>query len=351
MKKNTQHKPVSAGIEIKQSVSIPSTPEDHVLTWLKPIVRHCGNPLRAPWHVERRRIRDYLLHAVRDGKGIFTLDGIDYQVGPGDLFWIPPDVEHELRGFSESMSCPYIHFDLIYRPGKSDYIIEAQGKVHELPEYRALMHPPLPEANPFRDLKGPIRTPLNDRIIELMIGVCNEAVRSQPYARLKTTGLMFEILSDIIRGVQGVPESYMEHLPLLEKAVGHIYNNLTKTLQLENIAAFCNISVNELRNLFHRHYQCSPRTFIRQVRINKAKEMLVEDEEMNITEVAYAVGFGSIYSFTRAFTEVEGIPPTAFRRFGAAHLASETRGQLHMPMDGIESHSRTKHRLRHPPQK
>ena len=51
--------------------------------------------------------------------------------------------------------------------------------------------------------------------------------------------------------------------------------------------------------------------FIRSIRLAKGKELL-ESTDLNISEVAYKVGYGSLAYFTRTFKEEFGCSPSAF---------------------------------------
>ncbi len=54
--------------------------------------------------------------------------------------------------------------------------------------------------------------------------------------------------------------------------------------------------------------------FIRTYRLNIAKEILTQGaQEMNISEVAYEVGFNDPKYFTRCFTKEFGIAPSAIK--------------------------------------
>ncbi len=53
--------------------------------------------------------------------------------------------------------------------------------------------------------------------------------------------------------------------------------------------------------------------FIRRFRLEKARGLLSQSTEMNISEVAYDCGFASPAHFCREFKEAFGIPPTAYR--------------------------------------
>ena len=56
----------------------------------------------------------------------------------------------------------------------------------------------------------------------------------------------------------------------------------------------------------------SASTFIRSFRLAKAQNLIVT-KDMNMSEIAYEVGFKDPAYFTRAFTKEFGIPPSLFR--------------------------------------
>jgi AraC-like DNA-binding protein len=57
--------------------------------------------------------------------------------------------------------------------------------------------------------------------------------------------------------------------------------------------------------------------YILRSRMNRACALL-GDSTMNVSEVAAACGFGSLYSFSRAFKKRRGLSPSAFRKAGGA---------------------------------
>lgn len=56
----------------------------------------------------------------------------------------------------------------------------------------------------------------------------------------------------------------------------------------------------------------SPSLFIRQIRLYKAKEML-QNTDLNVSEIAYEVGFADPNYFSRTFSETFGVPPSEMR--------------------------------------
>ncbi|WP_240543585.1 helix-turn-helix domain-containing protein [Spirosoma foliorum] len=55
--------------------------------------------------------------------------------------------------------------------------------------------------------------------------------------------------------------------------------------------------------------------YVRMLRLGKAKELLTSTE-LNISEVAYAVGFDDPKYFSRQFSDEFGVSPANFRHLG-----------------------------------
>ena len=98
----------------------------------------------------------------------------------------------------------------------------------------------------------------------------------------------------------------------LTKAVAIVEDNISNdAFSVEDLSREIGMS----RVQFHRKIKAltnKPTThFIRSIRLNHAVKLL-EQGELNITEVAYQVGFSSQSYFTKCFNEQYGKPPTAY---------------------------------------
>lgn len=54
----------------------------------------------------------------------------------------------------------------------------------------------------------------------------------------------------------------------------------------------------------------SPQAFLTNYRLNKAMELL-KTHELNISEISYRVGFGTLTGFSRSFKNKFGVPPSS----------------------------------------
>lgn len=77
------------------------------------------------------------------------------------------------------------------------------------------------------------------------------------------------------------------------------------------LADICNISEVYLRKLFLKHLKLTPKQYITEIRISKAKQLL-SDGNIKIKAVSEECGFDSSYNFTRFFKNKTGITPTEY---------------------------------------
>ena len=96
----------------------------------------------------------------------------------------------------------------------------------------------------------------------------------------------------------------------LEAVIKYIDANIQNPkLSNTNLARQLGISEVYLRKLFLAHYNISPKQYILDIRIRKAKQML-RDTPFPVAAIAEECGFSSVYHFCRAFKEKYGITPS-----------------------------------------
>jgi len=102
-------------------------------------------------------------------------------------------------------------------------------------------------------------------------------------------------------------------------------NEVAKKLNLTT-PAFC--------RYFRRQTNMTFTEFVNQYRIERAKSLLIQDN--NVSETCYAVGLGSVSYFNKLFKEIVGVNPSEFKKwydFEAADLADEITDDPFKPSD------------------
>jgi AraC-like DNA-binding protein len=91
-----------------------------------------------------------------------------------------------------------------------------------------------------------------------------------------------------------------------------IRHNLYANLSLEELAALCHLSVSSFKRKFKDTFDNSPRKYIVQKKVEKAAELL-KANDLRVSHIAYDVGFDSLATFNRNFSNVFGKSPSEYR--------------------------------------
>ena len=121
------------------------------------------------------------------------------------------------------------------------------------------------------------------------------------------TGVSAEELTGLLQKYEEILCAYIEGLraeegnPLMDRSIRFIHDNLpSKDLSLSVVAEYVGLSSSRYSTLFSQYLSCNYKTYVDNLRIEKAKELL-QDYSMLIQEIAERVGYDSAYSFSRMF--------------------------------------------------
>jgi AraC-like DNA-binding protein len=90
-----------------------------------------------------------------------------------------------------------------------------------------------------------------------------------------------------------------------------IDNNYAEDIDLDNIADEAYFSKFHFIRLFKNIYGSTPHHYLRQVRIENAKQLLAKN--ISASQVCFLVGFDSVSSFTGLFKKITGFTPSAYQ--------------------------------------
>ena len=96
------------------------------------------------------------------------------------------------------------------------------------------------------------------------------------------------------------------------KARNFIHEHSDEDLSLAKVATSVHISPNYLSERFKEVTGVNFVDYIARHRIEKARKLL-QDLNLRISEIAFAVGFQSLSQFNRVFRKLAGKSPTAYR--------------------------------------
>jgi AraC family transcriptional regulator, glycine betaine-responsive activator len=90
-------------------------------------------------------------------------------------------------------------------------------------------------------------------------------------------------------------------------------DNIERPLSLDQIATATGLSRRQIERLFKRHLNCVPKRYYLQMRLRRARELLLQTS-MPIIDITTACGFQSPPHFSRCYRAQFGCPPSAERQ-------------------------------------
>ena len=222
------------------------------------------------WHTHE----NWELVYCTGGEGAFRFeDGTELAYKAGDAVAIPPEVRHANfsgNGFTN------IHLTM------------------EAPSF------------PFRDAF---------RVTDDSEGHLRNAFREAKFyyiSDMKRKELLLAALGELISGYMVVYHSNSEFSAPVEQLRSVIINHYAEPdFALDEAIRSQPFHYDYLRKLFNIAFSVSPSNYIRNMRINYAKELLCTGE-YSITSVAALSGFNSVVYFSREFKKATGVPPNKY---------------------------------------
>ena len=106
----------------------------------------------------------------------------------------------------------------------------------------------------------------------------------------------------------------MENIQILIEALEYIDNNLTESINTEDIANHLYCSKSTIEKLFKFINNMTIRDYIIRRRISKAAMELTSHPEKTVLEIGLQYGYGSNEAFSRAFYSIWQVLPSEFRK-------------------------------------
>jgi AraC family transcriptional regulator len=100
----------------------------------------------------------------------------------------------------------------------------------------------------------------------------------------------------------------------LRLVLEYIEDTLGQPIKLRELAALAGISTRHFERAFRQSTGSSPHAYVMNRRLHMARELLINQPELPIDQIALRLGFSSSSHFSSAFRRQTGLTPTDFRK-------------------------------------
>jgi len=236
------------------------------------------------WDLKRDNGVDYyLIMQCISGNGYIIHNGLEYKVKP-DMFilWAPGEPQYYKNTGTEDWVVNWLSFNGKDIPLSFDYQFFITDKV-----------------------PASIGISKWDTIITLIR-------EGSPSSQIRAVSVLYELLCEINIASTGL--DYISDNFKISKITSYMSQNLTVNLTLHQLSKLYNISESYLCRMFQKHFQTTPIQYFTELRINKAKRLLVFDPIMKIYKIAEICGYEDSVYFSRIFKKHTGVKPGEYRK-------------------------------------
>ena len=127
-------------------------------------------------------------------------------------------------------------------------------------------------------------------------------------------GKLYEFFSVLSRdaAIETAPAISQESNYILE-AISFIRNNCSRGVSVADVAAHLNINRSYLYTLFKNTLDISPKNFLTNFRISRAREQLILTD-YSVEYIAHSCGYHDTLVFSKAFKSIIGFTPREYRK-------------------------------------
>ena len=255
--------------------------------------QHVGPIIECHWH------ENFEILYFEKGEALIYCNSHPIRVSPGELIIINSNDLHFGESLSTQLVYYVVEFDLSFI--HSNQIDLCQTKyLTPLVQNRILFSNQIDQ---------------NDELLGEVRHLIEEYYRQDLGYELAVKAYIYRILVLLLRcyGEQTISEiekdRHRKTLTRLSPVLEYIDCHYTEPLRLKQLSAMANMSPHYFCRLFKNLTGKSPTEYINHLRLNKAS-ILLRDSQLNITEIAMAVGFNDSNYFSRMFKKYKHVSPS-----------------------------------------
>lgn len=249
------------------------------------------------WENELHNHTFLQLFAFSEGEGRLIIENDVFSVSPGQIYLILPQQYHSIY-------------------------VESRRTLHILDVKFSIVNPAL-----YEDLKQ-ISLPFVPQnyfwYTQSFEQIIRESSAQKKYYHALICNHLFEMLVSMVREALKINEPAPALCPVsdppvktyrgidVEALIEYINFNYSHIISLDDLAAAAHANKTTLTNMFKELFGTTPIRYINTIRMQKARELLV-NTELSIGEIVELVGFQSIHYFSRFFKSKENCTPIEYR--------------------------------------
>ncbi|MFD2115095.1 helix-turn-helix domain-containing protein [Paenibacillus yanchengensis] len=246
----------------------------------------------------------YEISFIVEGKGVFSRNGVNYDVQAGDMMLHRPNEWHDGRA---DLDDPFRYYYMGFQLETED-----EEVIGQLDPFASMMEQ-------LDDVEHPIITKQH-HIAPLFIGLFAELLKPRQFTTLMMETYIRQIILMTYRAffdqsavVYHPPSLPKQQVQIAYEMMHYIDSQLTEITSLQQITTTLNYNYTYLSHVFSQVTGQTLQSYYNRKRFERACEWLREGK-LSVTEIAERLHYQSIHSFSKAFRKQGELSPTAYQQ-------------------------------------
>ncbi|WP_145946019.1 AraC family transcriptional regulator [Paenibacillus sp. Y412MC10] len=262
------------------------------------LVRAGQSTAKPGYRIGPRRIECYSIHFVRAGSLMVEYEGHTYRLQTGDAF------------------CMYPNRTYMYYKPDDDHSLQLTWLAMDGPGMEPMLN--LAGFHPDVPCSRGLWSPEVANLIRRLFAEWKDGKTDQVAAALNLKGLLYQVLSQLIASVKAVDEPHRPAATTIKNSKAsqwteYIEWHAAEGITVQQVAEYAGLNRTYFSTQFTRFVGMTPAEYIAKVKMDKAKQML-SGTSAAVTEIAYSLGYPTLFAFTRAFKNYCSMSPSSYRK-------------------------------------
>lgn len=238
---------------------------------------------------------------ITEGSGTYYIDGAEYPLNTGDLIILNPGTYH--RSIVSDTQSPATEFYIAF----SDIHI------------RSLEKNTLPLFDEGRILS--MGTTMKQEVFKLCTSISKEFQTGKPGRYFMLKAYLIQLILLILREQKDIPQSQRGYIfestnkkYIVKQIIQYFDLHYREKISLDQIAQNMYLSTFYISKVFKSETGDTPINYLIELRMEKAREYMLENPACSIQDVSSEVGYEDVYHFSKLFKKHFGTAPSKYRR-------------------------------------
>ena len=250
------------------------------------------------------------INIITRGRGVHYIEENEIDAEIGDVFIIPPEIEHGYTGGEG--------FDVYHIIVNNKFVQKNLSNLQMIPGFISLFNvEPMMRASTAKSLRLRLTKEQFDDIFAILDKMGAHRYYSNPSKSLIRTGVLQIIIAKLCDIYTENTESG-NSLPGVEdnafmKSIALIHEKYHEKLEIDDLAEVAHLSRRTYIRKFIKICKMTPLEYITKKRIEVAEAML-KNTSFSVLDIAFKTGFYDAAHFSKVFAAKNGVSPAVYRK-------------------------------------